>query len=69
MAGCMLLGKHAITLEHDETADLGNMIVKTSDVEIGFYLDEFGNLDVTFQSDLTIGADLMRVIPPPQDGG
>ena len=65
MAGCILLGKHAITIEHDDEADYGNMIVKTGDVEIGFYLDKFGNLDVTFSSVNTTGADLLRVLPPP----
>ena len=67
MAGCMLLGKHAVTIEHDTEADYGNMIVKCSDVKVGFYLDECGNLDVTFSSDLTIGADLMRVLQAQED--
>lgn len=68
MAGCILIGKHAVTFEHNRKVNKPELTIKTSDVEIGFYLDPHGNLEVTFQSDLTIGADLMRVIPVPKDG-
>jgi hypothetical protein len=63
MAGCVLLGEHAITIEYGTDPSETNMLIKSSDVEINFYIDDDGNLCVTYMSDLTIGADLLRVIP------
>ena len=69
MADCILLGKHTVTIEHDTEDGFQDMLIKSSDVEVRFLLDESGNLNVTFSSNLTIGADLMNVIPAPKKGG
>ena len=69
MADCILLGKHTVTIEHDTEDGFQDMLIKSSDVEVRFLLDESGNLNVTFMSDNTVGADLMKVIPVPKKGG
>lgn len=69
MAGCVLIGEHSITVEYGTDPGETNMLIKSSDVEVNFYLDDDGSLKVTFMSDLTIGADLIGVIPAPKDGG
>ena len=37
--------------------------VSIEDVSLRFELDRFGNLDILFSSDATMGYDLLRVIP------
>lgn len=65
MAGCILLGEHAITIEYGTDPGETNMLIKSSDVEVNFYIDDDGSLNVTFSSDNTMGSDLLRSIPAP----
>jgi hypothetical protein len=66
MAGCVLLGQHAVTIEHGTDPGEHNMLVKVSDAEVNFYLDNDGSLVITYSGNNTMGADIVGVIPPPE---
>ena len=68
MAGCMLLGKHIITTEFCTDPGETNMLIKSGDVKVNFYIDDDGSLRVTYSTDLTMGAECFRVLPVPKDG-
>ena len=67
MAGCILLGGHAVTIEYGTDPGETNMLIKSGDAEVNFYVGDDGSLNVTFSGANTVGANLLRVIQPPRE--
>ena len=67
-AGCMLLGKHVITIDQGTDPGETNMLIKSGDVEVNFYIDDDGSLCVTHSSDLTNVTEVLSRLPVPKNG-
>jgi hypothetical protein len=63
MAGCILLGEHCVTIEFDTDPGETDMLIKSGESNVQFYVDDLGNLVITYSGPTTIGGSVIGVVP------